>query len=112
MFFAVNLALAVLYVYFTGETEDSDEEPPEEKAAEEAKKDAAMDEVPVTSNSKLVQLCYKTAWAPTLSISPWVSSASTPSSWRRPQHHAQRDEGGERRYQLFPLRVLRHRDDH
>ena len=70
-FFAVNLALAVLYVYFTGETDDSEEREAEEQvsekekaALEEAKKESSADEVPVTSSSKLSQFCYKVATSP------------------------------------------------
>jgi len=71
-FFAVNLALAVLYVYFTGETESSAEEAEEltnkEQAAQQAKKEASADEVPVTSSYKVVQLCHKIAMMPSFEM--------------------------------------------
>mmetsp|Transcript_3119 Transcript_3119/g.7221 ORF Transcript_3119/g.7221 Transcript_3119/m.7221 type:complete len:1718 (+) Transcript_3119:685-5838(+) len=65
-FFAVNLALAVLYVYFTGanDGDDDDDDTVAAKLAAEEKAKADLlnpDDVPVTSNNKLVVLCYKVA---------------------------------------------------
>jgi len=71
-FFAVNLALAVLYVYFTDSSgpEDDESDPEEEDDAPkktDEEKEAEGNIVPVTSsrmNNKFVRLCYNISMWP------------------------------------------------